>query len=67
MSNDPSGKIHRRCVHCQAIVHTKAQKSFKCPNCGKTTRVYHARAIKPIQTPLHFKKTLDQFLEADPR
>ena len=67
MSADLSAKIHRRCVHCQAIVHTRARKSFKCPSCRKTTRIYHARAVKPVQTPLHYKKTLGQFREADPR
>ena len=67
MSDDPSDKIHRRCIHCQAIVHTRARKSFRCPNCGKRTRVYHARAVKPVQTPIYYKKMLDQFREDDPR
>ena len=67
MSDDPSGKIHRRCAYCGTIVHTRAKKSFKCWGCGKTTKIYHARALKPVQTPVPYKKTLDQFVEADPR
>jgi len=59
--------IHRRCIHCQAIVHTRGKKSFKCPVCGKRTRIYHATAVKPVQTSLFIKKALTQFAEADPR
>ncbi|GAH37176.1 unnamed protein product [marine sediment metagenome] len=66
LKDEPSDKMRRCCKHCDALVETRAQKSFKCPRCGKTTRIHHARALKPQTVPHFYKKSLDLFREPDP-
>jgi len=63
VAGEPTPKMHHRCKHCNAVVKTNAQKSFKCPQCGKRTRIHHARAVKPPRSEAYMKTSLDQHRE----
>ena len=39
--------LHRRCAKCEAVQRTRAQRVWKCKNCGYQNRIMEARRIKP--------------------
>jgi len=42
--------IHRRCKKCERDTRTRAQKAWKCKNCGQRNVIMRVKAIKPMKT-----------------